>query len=340
MGRRGDVDESMIGETPLIELDLDVDPTVYAKVEWFNLPETAYGGGSVKSRIALEMLDAAEAAGDLPGRTVIEPTSGNTGAEIAKIGCARGYDVEIVMPDNASGGKVNAIRDAGATIHFVDADLGYDAVLNRCEGIVSADPDAYYRPNQYTNPHNPGAHRRTTAPEIWEQTEGGVTHFVAGVGTGGTVTGTGRGLRDRGEVDIVGFEPENALHAIDGLKFLRSGEHYHPETYDESVLDQKLYVDTGDAYDRARELHERYADREVRINDPGQYDERYVRDRLRVETATEEDAFLVGTSSGAAAQAVFDLVDRGMADEDDVIVLILADRGDKYADIPLWEHLF
>ena len=328
------VDEDQIGGTPLIELDIGVPATVYAKVEWFNLYETAHGGGSVKSRVAKGMLDGAEERGELtPERTVIEPTSGNTGSELARIAAARGYDVEVVVPDNASGGKVEAIRDAGAEIHFVDADKGYDAVIERCESLVAEDPERYYRPNQYENPDNPGTHERTTAREVFEQTDGAVTHFVAGVGTGGTVTGTGRGLHDRGDVRVVGFEPEEVLHAIDGLKYLRTGEHYHPETYDEDVLDEKLYVGTQGAYDRARELRERYADREIPIADAGQYDVGTVRVHLRV-----DEQFVVGTSSGAGVQAVRQLDQSGELTSEDSVVFMLCDRGDKYADIPLWEE--
>ncbi|WP_311173704.1 PLP-dependent cysteine synthase family protein [Halobellus ordinarius] len=327
------IDESRIGRTPLVELDVDVPATVCAKVEWFNLYTADHGGGSIKSRIAREMLDGAEESGELtPDRTVIEPTSGNTGSEIARLATARGYDVEIVMPDNASGGKIEAVRDAGAEIHFVDADKGYDAVIERCEELVASDPEGYYRPNQYENPDNPGAHERTTAPEIWEQTDGDVTHFVAGAGTGGTVTGTGRGLHARGDVTVVGFEPANPLHAIDGLKYLRTGEHYHPETYDESVLDEKLYIDTGDAYDRARALRERYLDENPEVVDTGQYDRETVAEHLRV-----EDQFVVGTSSGAGVRAAERLHETVGLAADDVVVIVLCDRGDKYADIPLWE---
>ncbi len=332
------VDESTIFETPLVELDLelDADATVYAKAEWFNLYDAPHGGGSIKSRIAKGMLDGAEERGDLrPGVTVIEPTSGNTGSEIARLASDRGYDVEIVMPDNAAGGKVEAVRDAGAAIHFVDANRGYDAVIEECESIVAADPDGYYRPNQYENPDNPGTHERTTAREIYEATDGEVTHFVAGVGTGGTITGTGRGLTalSDGAVEVVGFEPDEQLHAIDGLKYLKTGDHYHPETYDESVLDRTAYVTTGDAYDCARDLRARYQDREIRIADPGQHDEATVRDHLRV-----NGQFVVGTSAGAGAAAVAALDDRGDLADDDVVVFMLCDRGDKYADIPLWEE--
>ena len=332
------VDEATIFETPLVklELDLSVDADVYGKVEWFNLHDAPYGGGSVKSRIAKEMLDGAEARGELDGdATVIEPTSGNTGSEVARLAAARGYDVEIVMPDNASGGKIDAVRDAGAEIHFVDADRGYDAVIERCEALIATDPDRYYRPNQYENPDNPGAHERTTAPEIWDATDGDVTHFVAGVGTGGTITGTGRGLTglSDGAVEVVGFEPDEPLHAIDGLKFLKTGDHYHPDTYDESVLDRKVYVSTSTAYDRARELRDRYADRDPAVTDPGQHDSETIETRLRV-----DGQFVVGTSSGAGAQAVHRLDEADHLDDDSVVVFMLCDRGDKYADIPLWEE--
>jgi len=325
------VDESRIGRTPLFELDLDVAPTVYAKAEWYNLPGLAHGGGSVKSRIAREMLDGAEERGEIDaGARIVESSSGNTGSEIARLGVARGYDVTIVMPDDAAVGKVGAVRDAGAEVVFTPAEEGYDATIERCEELVAADPDAYH-PDQYANPDNPGAHERTTAPEIWEGTDGEVTHFVAGVGTGGTVTGTGRGLHDRGDVTVVGFEPVSATHAIGGLKFLRSGDQFHPETYDESVLDRKLYVETADADDAARELCERYTDCAVEVIDPGQHDEATVREQLRV-----DGEFLVGPSSGAGLQAVRQLDAAGELGADDVVVTMLCDRGDKYA-AGLWE---
>ncbi|ESS12652.1 MAG: cysteine synthase [uncultured archaeon A07HR60] len=331
-------DETAVFETPLLRLDLglDSDATVLGKAEWYNLPDAPYGGGSIKTRIAKGMLDGAEASGALTeGDTVIEPTSGNTGSEIARLATARGYDVEIVMPDNASGGKVNAVQDTGAQIHFVDADLGYDAVIERCEELIAANPEKYYRPNQYENPDNPGTHERTTAAEIWEATDGGVTHFVAGAGTGGTITGTGRGLHDRSddEVTIVGFEPDDPLHAIDGLKYLKTGDHYHPDTYDESAVDEKLYITTTAAYDTARALRERYLDAEVPVYDSGRLSERDIRRHLRV-----EDQFLVGTSAGAGAAAVKQLDRAGTLDDDDTVVFMLCDRGDKYADIPLWEE--
>ncbi|MFB6281094.1 MAG: PLP-dependent cysteine synthase family protein [Haloferacaceae archaeon] len=332
----GDVafDESTVFDTPLLDLAADVPPAVYGKAEWFNLYDAPYGGGSVKSRVAKGMLDGAERRGDLaPGTTVIEPSSGNTGSEVARLATARGYDVEIVMPDNAAAGKVEAIRDVGAGIHFVDADRGYDAVIERCEDLIAADPEGYYRPNQYENPDNPATHERTTAPEIHRATDGEVTCFVAGVGTGGTVTGTGRGLHDLsdGGVTVVGFEPAEALHAIDGLKYLRTGDHYHPDTYDESVPDRRAYAATDAAYERARALRERFADRRVPIVDAGQHDRATVREHLRV-----DGEFVVGPSGGAALAVVRDLADEGVLGAEDVVVVMLCDRGDKYADGPLW----
>lgn len=332
---RVSIDETSIGNTPMIEVDVgaSVEATILAKVEWFNLYDVPYGGGSIKSRIAKRMLDVAERDGELEDtKTIIEPTSGNTGSEIARIGVARGYQVEIVMPDNASEGKIRAVEDAGAKVHFVDANLGYDAVIERCEELIETDPDRYYRPNQYENPNNPGAHQHTTAAEIWEQTGGAVTHFVAGVGTGGTITGTGRGLSERGDVEIIGFEPGEVLHAIDGLKYLKTGDHYHPGTYDESILDRKEYVETAAAYQQARKLRQRYLDDTVTIFDPGQFDRTLVREHLTV-----DNQFVVGTSSGAAVQAVHQLSNASVIESDDLVVIIFADRGDKYANIPLWE---
>lgn len=333
----GEIDESTIFNTPLIELSLEIETeaTILAKVEWFNLYTAPHGGGSVKSRIAKGMLDAAEANGELEEDSIIiEPTSGNTGSEIARLATARGYDVEIVMPDNAAGGKVEAVEDAGASIHFVPAEQGYDAVIEHCEELIAAHPDRYYRPNQYENPANPGTHQQTTAPELYNATDGTISHFIAGAGTGGTITGTGRGLHELDPgISVIGFEPAEPLHAIDGLKYLRTGDHYHPPTYDETVLDEKRYVETTDAYALARTLRTLYADTEIEVFDAGQHDQPTLRDHLRV-----GNEFVVGTSSGAGIDVVHQLNAEGALADDDVVVVMFADRGDKYADIPLWEE--
>jgi cysteine synthase B len=325
------VDPTEIGRTPLVELDAGVDATVYAKVEWFNLATAGHGGGSIKSRIAREMLDGAEDRGEIDrSTTIVEPSSGNTGTALARLGGARGYDVTIVLPEDAAVGKRDAILAAGADIEFVGAHRSYDALVERSEELIAADPAGRWRPNQYENPDNPRAHERTTAPEIRTQTDGAVTHFVAGVGTGGTVCGTGRGLKSRGDVTVVAFEPVTPHHAIGGLKYLRSGDRYHPSTYDEAVPDRKLYVETGRADDRAKALRDRYADRSVPIADTGQWDESTVSARLRV-----DGQFLVGPSSGAGLQAVHQLDAADELAADEVRVMMLCDRGDRYRE-RLW----
>jgi cysteine synthase B len=325
------VDESFIGDTPLLELAVGVEPTVYAKVEWLNLPSLPYGGGSIKSRVARRMLDGAERRGELDpdaDRTLVEPSSGNTGAAIARVGCGRGYDVEIVMLDDTAPGKVEAVREAGAEVTYVDAEKGYDATIERCEELIESDPESYYWPNQYDNPDNPGAHHTGTAPELWAQTGGDLDCFVAGVGTGGTITGIGRRLGDR--VDVVGYEPSDEPHDIEGLRYLRTGEHPHTGIYDETVLDEKRYVDTADAWAAARDLRETYADRPPRIVDPGAYNSQTIRNHLRVDRE-----FLVGPSSGGNVALVRQLAEEGFLTADDTVAFLLCDRGDRYPD-SLW----
>ncbi len=330
-----EIDEGEIGDTPLIRLEGVGEPegaNIYAKVEWFNLHSTPYGGGSVKSRPALYMIDAAEESGELtPDKTVIEPTSGNTGSEVAKIARNRGYDVTIVMPDNAGKGKIETVRETGATVEFVDAMEGYDAVIERADEIVGSDPDAYYKPDQYSNPANPRSHEETTAPEIREQAPK-VTDFVAGVGTGGTITGVGRALGD--EARITAVEPDSAMHAIDGLKFMREGDHIVPDIYDSSVLDDKLYISTDDAYDNARLLKDRYEDEDPEVVDAGQHDAETLRDVMRV-----NDDFLVGTSSGSNLEAAIRIAE-GYDDPTEAhVVTMFCDRGDKYTN-NLWRDYF
>jgi cysteine synthase len=322
----GAVDPSEVGRTPLVELALDVDPTVYAKAEWFNLGSLAHGGGSVKTRIGKSLLDSLVARGVLgPEKTVIEASSGNTGAAVARIGTARGYDVEIVLPDDAGQGKVAAIRDAGADLRFVDSEKGYDAFVIHCRDLASED-DAYVYPNQYHNPANPAVHAGTTGVEIWDQTDGGVTHFVAGAGTGGTLVGVSHALHPRG-VAVHGFEPRSTDHDIPGLKHMHDPETFVPETFEESALDAREYVSTETAREWVQRLRDRHADHEIPIVDAGQWDRAAVRETLRV-----DGDFFVGPSGGASAALVDRLDARGTFDPGDVVVVPLPDRGDRYPD--------
>ncbi|MFB6206828.1 MAG: pyridoxal-phosphate dependent enzyme [Haloglomus sp.] len=323
------MDESTIGETPLVELPLEVPPTVYAKLEWFNARDQPYGGGSVKTRIAAAMLDAAAEAGALDDDpTVVEPSSGNTGTAVARIAGERGYDVEIFMPPRPSQAKVLAIEDAGGTVH---RSLTYEQMIEDCADRVAAAPDRYYQPDQYTNPVNPGTHALTTGPEVWRQTDGAVTTFVGGIGTGGTVTGVGRALHDAGEVEVVGYEPELPSHAISGLHYARGPPFDYPEVFDPSVPDRRPVVDSEAARRWAARVRERAADRELRVHDAGQHDRATVREHLRV-----DGQFLVGPSSGGAVAACHDLATDGHFDTDDVVVLLFADRGDRYTSLPNW----
>ncbi|WP_058365145.1 PLP-dependent cysteine synthase family protein [Haloparvum sedimenti] len=338
------VDESTLFETPLVELDLGVAPTVLAKAEWFNLADAAFGGGSVKSRIAAAMLDRAEDRGVLDrdagpdaNPTVLEPSSGNTGAALARVGGVRGYDVEIVTKADAGAGKRRAIREAGAEIRSVPADTTYDAIIDRVEELVASGD--YHWPNQYDNPANPAVHERTTGAEIRRQTDGAVTAFVTGVGTGGTVSGVARALDD--DATVVGYEPAADTTDIEGLRYLRTGDHPYRAAYETERLDNVRYLRTDEAHKAARWLRERYADRDVTIRDPGRHDPEAVREHLRVDSDTaahERGAFAVGPSSGGNVALVRELAAEGVLDGDDTVVTMLCDRGDRYAH-GLWSGL-
>lgn len=320
-------DLGAVGKTPLIELEGLTAPTVYAKVEWFNQAGLPHGGGSIKSRIGKSMLLAAEASqAPLDGRTLLEASSGNTGAAVARFGAARGYDVEIVVPDDAGAGKVAAMEDAGAELVRIDSDLGYDAYVEACRSRVRDRPDNYCYLDQYENPANPGVHAGTTGPEIWAQTDGAVDHFVAGAGTAGTLVGVGAALRDRG-VDVHGYEPATDEHDIAGCKHMHTEGHYVPGTYDPAIVETMTFLSTESAHAATHRLRRHYDDRQIRIEDSGQWSRSFVRDELRV-----DGAFRVGPSSGGALALVERLSDRGVFGPDDVVVIPLPDRGDRYPE--------
>ena len=254
----------LVGNTPLVRLrkvtrGLTADgagPAVLAKVEYFN------PGGSVKDRIALRMVEAAEKSGELrPGGTIVEPTSGNTGVGLAIVAQEKGYRCLFVCPDKVGQDKISVLRAYGAEVVV-------------CPTTVSPDhPDSYYsvsdrlaretpggwKPNQYANPENPHSHYLTTGPEIWAQTEGQVTHFVAGIGTGGTISGTGRYLKEisGGRVKIIGADPEGSVYSGGtGRPYLVEGvgEDIWPDTYDKSICDQIIAVSDAESFLMTRRL--------------------------------------------------------------------------------------
>lgn len=292
----------LIGDTPLVRLHSLVPPdgpTVVAKLEYLN------PGGSVKDRIAAGMIDAAEAEGALtPGGTIVEPTSGNTGVGLALIAQQRGYSCVFVCPDKVSPDKISVLRAFGAEVVVCPT------------AVPPEDPRSYYsvsdklareipgawKPNQYGNPHNPEAHYRDTGPEIWEQTAGRITHFVAGVGTGGTISGVGRYLKEasEGRVRIIGADPQGSVYSGGtGRPYLVEGvgEDFWPTTYDTDICDEVIAVSDRDAFEVTRRL-------------------------------AREEGILAGGSAGLAVAAA-QLVAQSAA-PDDLIVVLLPDSGRGY----------
>ena len=289
-----------IGNTPLLRLtDPAIPPRVevYAKLEFFN------PGGSVKDRPARRMIEDGERDGLLePGKVILDSTSGNTGIAYAMIGAAKGYRVKLAMPANVSRERKAIGAAYGAEVVYTDPGELSDGAILEARKVYEADPDRYFKPDQYNNPANWHAHRDTTAPEIWQQTGGRVTHFVATIGTSGTVMGTGRGLKAfNPAVEVIAAEPAEPFHGIEGLKHMESS--IVPGIYDEGFPDHKIPVDTEDAYDTAL--------------------------RLPV-----EQGVLVGQSSGGAYWAAIEVA-RQL--EEGVVVTIFCDSGDKYMSTPMWQ---
>src|SRR6201988_572130 len=292
----------LIGNTPLVQLNSVVPEgagRVAAKIEYLN------PGGSAKDRIAVKMIDAAEASGELgPGGTIVEPTSGNTGVGLALVAQQRGYKCIFVCPDKVSEDKQNVL-------------LAYGAEVVVCPTAVPPDhPDSYYsvsdrlvreidgawKPDQYSNPNGPASHYETTGPEIWADTDGTVTHFVAGVGTGGTITGTGRYLKEvsNGAVRVVGADPEGSVYSGgSGRPYLVEGvgEDIWPQTYDPAVCDEIIAVSDAESFTMTRRL-------------------------------AREEALLTGGSSGLAVAAALRVAKA--AEPGAVIVVLLPDSGRGY----------
>jgi cysteine synthase B len=294
--------EAAIGRTPLLWLRRIAShlPGVqlFAKAEWLN------PGGSVKDRAALEMLRRGEALGELrPGKTILEATSGNTGIALAMLAAAKGYSARLCLPRNASLERKQIIRAYGAELVETSPLEGTDGAIRTAAGIYAADPDAYFYPDQYTNPANWQAHYRTTAMEIWEQTGGQVSHFVAGLGTSGTFIGTARRLRELSRsIRLVSFQPDSPFHGIEGLKHMETSR--IPGIYDASLADDSLEVSTKDAYQATQRL------------------------------AIEEGLF-VGPSSGAALVAALRVAEEA---ERAVVVTVFPDGGGRYLSEGPWRE--
>ncbi|HVN88336.1 MAG TPA: PLP-dependent cysteine synthase family protein [Candidatus Binataceae bacterium] len=292
----------LIGNTPLLEITrlteglLRPGVRIFAKLEGFN------PGGSVKDRAARKMIELGIARGELrPGKVILDSTSGNTGIALAMVGAALGYPVELVMAANVSRERKKIIEAFGAKPIYSDPLEGSDGAIVLCRKLLAENPDRYFKPDQYNNEGNSLAHFETTGPEIWRQTNGGVTHFVACMGTSGTVMGTGRYLKARNpKIQVIGVEPDDPMHGLEGLKHMASSivpGIYHPEQ-----LDGRTEVSTEDAYEMVYGL--------------GQI-----------------EGVLVGQSSGAAMVAALKVA-CGLREGN--VVTVFADFGDKYLSTNLW----
>jgi cysteine synthase B len=294
--------EAHVGSTPLLPLrrvtaGLGERVQVLAKAEWFN------PGGSVKDRPALNILRKALEAGEVgPGRRLLDSTSGNMGISYATFGAALGVPVTLVIPANASSERIAILRALGAELILSDPAEGSDGAIRRARELAAARPGRYFYANQYDNPANWQAHYETTGPEIAAQTGGAVTHFVAGLGTSGTLTGVGRYLRTiSASVEIVAFQPDGPFHGLEGLKHMPSA--IRPAIYDPTFADRILDIRTEAAHEMVRRL-------------------------------AREEGLFVGISSGAAAAAALQVACRL---EQGVVVTVFPDAGYKYlSDKELW----
>jgi cysteine synthase B len=284
----------LVGNTPLLRLgNIGREfprVEIYVKAEWLN------PGGSVKDRPALKMIEVAEESGELTkDKTILDSTSGNTGIAYAMIGSIKGYPVELVMPANVSEERKNIVTAYGADIIYTSPLEGSDGAQREAQRLKQEYPDKYFMPDQYNNPANALAHYETTGPEIIEQTEGRITHFVAGIGTSGTLMGTGRRLKEfNANIQIIAVEPEQPLHGLEGLKHMPSS--IVPGIYDRKFHDDLIPIKTEDGYAMAERL-------------------------------AKEEGLFVGHSAGAAMFGALEVASRI---EQGVVVTIFPDGGDRY----------
>ncbi|MBU1129330.1 MAG: PLP-dependent cysteine synthase family protein [Nanoarchaeota archaeon] len=289
-----------IGNTPLVKinrLNPNKNVSIYAKIEGFNPT------GSIKDRVALKMIEQAEAEGKLTkGKTIIEPTSGNTGIGLAMIGVVKNYDVEIVMSKAVSIERVKMIKSFGAKVTFTDAELGTDGAIKKARELVKQYPEKYFMPDQFSNEYNKLAHYKITAEEIWKQTNGKIDYFVSAIGTSGTIMGVGKALKENNpKIKIVCAHPVKG-HYIQGLKNME--EAIVPTIYDPLQIDETIMVETEKAFDIAREI-------------------------------IKKEGIFVGMSSGAALYAAIEIAKKI---EKGTIVVIFPDRGEKYLSTDLFNE--
>jgi cysteine synthase B len=294
-----------IGNTPLLHIERVgrefSGVEFYAKAEWYN------PGGSVKDRPALSMIREGERSGALrPGKILLDATSGNTGIAYAMIGAALGYGVKLCLPASASPERKRILKAYGAELVITPGDEGTDGAIRKVREIFAAAPESYFYPDQYSNPANTLAHYRTTAEEIWTQTQGRLTHFVAGLGTSGTFVGVARRLRERNPaVRCISLQPDSAFHGLEGWKHMATA--IVPRIYDPAVADEDLSVRTEDAYRMVRRL-------------------------------AREEGLLVSISAGAALQGCFQVAAALPRGQRAVFVTVFADSGEKYLSERFWEE--
>lgn len=290
----------LIGNTPLVRLNRVRPSTskveIYAKAEWAN------PGGSVKDRPGLNMILAGERSGALyPGKVLLDATSGNTGIAYAMIGASRGYEVQLCLPRNANEERKQLLRAYGAQLILTDPRLSSDGAILRARELAAEYPDKYFYPDQYNNPANWQAHYNGTGPEIWNQTNGRITHFVAGLGTSGTFMGVGRRLRELNPtVRLISFEPDSPFHGLEGMKYMATS--IVPGIYDPALADENRQVGTEEAHAMVKRL-------------------------------AREEGILVGVSAAAAMVCSLRLAEEL---EEGVIVTIFCDSGTRYLSERFW----